>query len=260
LGGERQVQVYRFEDGAGTEACDYVAVEEAVSLFVDGRELVTLLYTPPMALELTLGYMHSEGLISSRDDVSSFAMRKGAVMVELAHGLPRQDTPAVRTLTSGCGGGITFSYPQGLRGMKKVRSAMKVPGGKILELASAFRKKSELFERTGGVHSAAVSDGEGFIAFADDIGRHNAVDKVFGRCLLDGVETEGCIIFTTGRISSEMLVKCAKRGVPIVVSRGAPTSLAVSLARKLGVTVAGFVRGRRMNVYTHPERISLQEG
>jgi FdhD protein len=257
LAGEKQITIRRIIDGAVSEAPDLVALEEAVRLHVGGRELVTLLYTPPMALELALGYMLSEGLIASKEDIKSFSMKRGAIFVELSHELPDTNTPALRTLTSGCGGGITFTYPQGLKDIRVIKSRLVVPWDKIVMLASRFKKGSSLFESTGGVHSAALSDGEDFLAFADDIGRHNAVDKVFGRCLLDGTGMKDKILFTTGRISSEILLKCAKRKVPLIISRGAPTSLALSLGERLGVTVAGFVRGRRMNVYTHPERISF---
>lgn len=257
MSGEKQISLYRIIDGAVSEETDLVAVEEAVRLHVGGRELVTLLYTPPMALELALGYMLSEGIIATREDVSSFSMKRGAIYVELSHGLPEIPSPAVRTLTSGCGGGITFTYPQGIKDIKKMRSGLRVPWDNIVELAARFRKGSPLFEKTGSVHSAALSDGKDLITSADDIGRHNAVDKVFGRCLLDGTGTRDMILFTTGRVSSEILLKCAKRQVPLIVSRGAPTSLALILGEKLGITVAGFVRGRRMNVYTHPERVSL---
>jgi FdhD protein len=257
VAGEKKINLYRIIDGELSEAQDFVALEEAVMLHVNGRELVTLLYTPPMALELALGYMLSEGVISARDDVKSFSMKRGAIFVELSHELPDTSTPALRTLTSGCGGGITFTYPHGLKDIVRIKSDMTVTWEKIEKLGSLFRKGSALFEKTGGVHSAALSDGEEFLAMADDIGRHNAVDKVFGRCLLDGTDMKDNVLFTTGRISSEILIKCAKRGVPLIVSRGAPTSLAVSLAEKLGVTVAGFVRGRRMNVYTHPERVII---
>ena len=257
MGGKREILIYRIDEGRAGEAADFVAREEALTLYVEGRELVTLLHTPLMALELALGYMLSEGLISSREDVSSLSMRHGGVFVELKAGLPESPSPAQRVLTSGCGGGITFSFPQGVGGIKKIKTKLKLPHGRITEMAASFRKASVLFEETGGVHSAALSDGSSFLAFAEDIGRHNAVDKVFGRCLLDGITTADRVLVTTGRISSEILLKCAKRGVPVIVSRGAPTSLAITLAKRLGVTLVGFCRGRRMNVYTHPERVQV---
>ncbi len=252
---KKKVNLIRMEDGVASEVVDSAASEDPLAVYVNGVELVTLLYTPPMALELAVGYMLSEGLITKKADVASVSLKKGGVAVTLARGLPGAETPAARVLTSGCGGGISFTYPQGLKGINKLTSGLTVSHHAITALAGRFRGESRLFTETGGVHSAALSDGLGFIAFAEDIGRHNAVDKVFGRCLMEGIETRDRLLLTTGRISSEILLKAAKRGVPVVVSRGAPTALAVELALRFGVTIAGFVRGRRMNIYTHPERI-----
>ncbi|HEY3348020.1 MAG TPA: formate dehydrogenase accessory sulfurtransferase FdhD [Nitrospirota bacterium] len=254
MSNQREISLYKFDDGTLAQVTDTVAVEEPLAIFINGSELATLLYTPQMSLELALGYLLSEGLISSRDDIASLSMKKGAVFIQLTKSIP-ESSHAGKVITSGCGGGIIFSYPQGVSEIRKVKAGAVAKIDAVLGLASEFRKKSELFEQTGGVHSAALSDGESFVAFADDIGRHNAVDKVLGSCLLAGVSPFGKLLFTTGRVSSEILLKCARQGIPVIISRGAPTSLAVSLGRKLGLTVAGFVRGRRMNIYTHPGRL-----
>ena len=254
--GEKRVFITRFDSGVPSKTEDLVAAEEALTVFADGLEVATLLYTPPMTLELTLGYLFSEGMIKSRDDITSLSIKKGSVFVELKDGVPqKREGGAGKTITSGCGGGVSFIYPQGVQDIKKLKSKRAIPQDKVLELAAQFRKLSELFEKTGGVHSAALSDGKEFIAFAEDIGRHNAVDKVFGKCLLEGINTEDALLFTTGRVSSEILLKCAKRRTPVIVSRSAPTSLSVRLGERLGITVIGFARGRKMNVYTHPERV-----
>jgi len=253
----KKIKLRRIDNVEATETSDVVAVEDSLTIFVDGRELVTLLYTPPMALELAIGYLLSEGLVTAKQDVASLSLKKGGILVSLAGGLPPEASPAARVLTSGCGGGITFTYPQGLRQVKKISTRFTVPHHVIMELAARFRKESSLFEETGGVHSAALSDGTAFLAFAEDIGRHNAVDKVFGKCLMEGIETKDRILLTTGRISSEILLKAVKRKVPVVVSRGAPTSLAVELAERFGITLVGFARGRRMNVYTHQDRVEM---
>jgi FdhD protein len=255
LPGEKRVFITRFDSGAPSKMEDIVATEEALTVFANGLEVATLLYTPPMTLELTLGYLFSEGMIKSRDDVTSLSIKKGSVFVDLRDTPQKREGSAGKTVTSGCGGGVSFIYPQGMQDIKKLKSKRVIPQDKVLELASHFRKISELFEKTGGVHSAALSDGKEFVAFAEDIGRHNAVDKVFGKCLLEGINTEDTLLFTTGRVSSEILLKCAKRRTPVIVSRSAPTSLSVRLGERLGITVIGFARGRRMNVYTHPERV-----
>jgi FdhD protein len=255
LPGEKRVFITRFDSGVPSKTEDLVATEEALTVFANGLEVATLLYTPPMTLELTLGYLFSEGMIKSRDDITSLSIKKGSVFVELKGTLQKREGAAGKIVTSGCGGGVSFIYPQGMQDIKKLKSKRAIPQDKVLELASHFRKISELFEKTGGVHSAALSDGKEFIAFAEDIGRHNAVDKVFGKCLLEGINSEDTLLFTTGRVSSEILLKCARRHTPVIVSRSAPTSLSVRLGERLGITVIGFARGRRMNVYTHPERV-----
>jgi len=257
LDNKEKVKILRVDAGEASWADDAVAAEATLTIYVGGVELLSLLYTPPMAVELALGYLLSEGLIKCKDDVSSLVLRKGSVLVGLNGAVP-VSAPAARVLTSGCGGGITFTYPQGIKQIKKLRSGLTVPHEAVTALANRFRKESSLFEETGGVHSAALSDEAGFLAFAEDIGRHNAVDKVFGKCLMDGIDTRDKILLTTGRISSEILLKAVKRAVPVIVSRGAPTSLAVTLADRLGVTLAGFVRGRRMNIYTHHERVKVK--
>ena len=117
---------------------------------------------------------------------------------------------------------------------------------------------SKLFKSTGGAHAAALCDSDRLLVFKEDIGRHNAVDKAFGECLTNGIETEGKLLLTSGRISSEILLKSVKRGIAILASRSAPTSLAVQFAEKAGLTLVGFVRGKRMNVYSNAQRIKLR--
>jgi len=118
-----------------------------------------------------------------------------------------------------------------------------------------MQRESELYRATGGVHSAALCDNRALLIFSEDIGRHNAIDKIFGKCLIEGIQTDNRVIITSGRISSEILLKIAKRNIPIIVSRSAPTSLAVKLANKLGITLIGFARGKRINIYTNDWRV-----
>ena len=118
-----------------------------------------------------------------------------------------------------------------------------------------MQKKALLFKTTGGVHSAALADSEKLLYFHEDIGRHNAVDKIIGECLLNSTTTDDKGLFTSGRLSSEILLKAAKLKIQLIVSRAAPTSLSIELAETLNITLIGFVRGRRMNIYSHPWRI-----
>jgi FdhD protein len=155
-------------------------------------------------------------------------------------------------ITSGCVGGMTFEKP--LTG-KTLKDGIKIDKDALREIFHDFQKRSELYNMTGCIHSAAVSDGKHLLVVAEDIGRHNAVDKVIGYCVLENIPMRDKIILVSGRLSSEIATKCARWDIPIVVSRAAPTALAVDIAEKRGITMVGFMRGKRLNIYTHPERI-----
>ena len=136
-----------------------------------------------------------------------------------------------------------------------VSADTRVSAQSIIQLTNEVQSMSDLFRSTGGAHAAALCEGDRVLVFKEDIGRHNAVDKVFGECLIKDVETDGKIFLTSGRISSEILLKTVRRGIAIVASRSAPTSLAVQFAEKAGIALVGFVRGRRMNIYSNAYRI-----
>jgi FdhD protein len=155
-------------------------------------------------------------------------------------------------VTSGCAGGISFRRTPSKAALADFFS---VNPETLKGLFRLFQERSSLYRLTGCVHSAALSDGASVLAFAEDIGRHNAVDKVIGRCLLEGIAFEGKVMLVSGRLSSEMASKCSRWGIPVVASRTAPTDLALRIAEESGITVVGFLRGDRMNVYTHPERV-----
>jgi FdhD protein len=138
----------------------------------------------------------------------------------------------------------------------RIDSNLRVTTQEILHLAGQLEQLSGVFKITGGTHSAALCTHDSVIYFYEDIGRHNAVDKMFGRCFLDGVTFDDKFLVFSGRISSEILIKVAKMGMPMIVSRSAPTELAISMAEQLNITVVGFVRGSRLSVYAHRERIA----
>jgi len=161
-----------------------------------------------------------------------------------------------RFITSGCGRGASFYSAADAQGREKVESKIKISTLEVLALANEFQHRSQIHRATGGVHSAALCDTRNIIVLSEDIGRHNAVDKIFGECILNDITTDDHIIITSGRVTSEILLKVAKRNIPIIISKCAPTNLGVRLAADLGVTLVGFVRGKRMNVYTHAERIA----
>ena len=161
-----------------------------------------------------------------------------------------------RTITSGCGRGPVFYNVKDSIDTRVIENdGFSIGYDSILQLMKRFDEKAEVFKKTGGVHSCALGIEGRIEVYHEDIGRHNAMDKVIGHAVKEGLDFGEAVALTSGRISSEMLVKSAKRGIPIIASRSAPTALAVQLAEKLNITLAGFVRGRRLNVYSGFHRI-----
>jgi len=255
--GQFTVRTLRVKGGVPSEADDLVAVEAPLVLKSSGATIVTLMYTPPGAGDLALGYLLSEGVIKSMDDVRAVVLTAGEVDVRLSEEVKLPEPSRTRVLTSGCGGGVSFSQPGGAKGLEPVGPGGRFTHGDISELMKGLGDSSPLFGKTGGTHSAALFCGGTFLTAAEDIGRHNAVDKAIGAALASGADMTVCALGVTGRVSSEILLKCVRAGIPVVVSRGAPTSLAVELAGRFGVTLAGFARGNRFNVYSNEHRIRL---
>lgn len=253
---ERQVTVIR--DGMKETVPDPVTVEAPLTIFLNGEELVTLLCTPEKMDLLALGFLRSEGLLSSLDEIAELRLKEeeGLVEVELkgAGGLAER-LYGRRTITSGCGKGTVFFHALDALRSRPVTGNLKLPAPKVWELMRALQDKAVLFKETGGAHSAAAADREKIIYFCEDIGRHNAVDKIAGQSLVENVSLEDKVLITSGRLSSEILLKAAKLRLPVLLSRSAPTSLSIELAEALNITLVGFVRGRRMNIYTHGRRI-----
>jgi FdhD protein len=242
--------------GRSREAAS-VAREFMLTIFLDGEELVTIMCSPENMKELTAGFLFSEGIISSKEDIKKIEIDEwmGTARVETADGAPKDSRFfSKRLLASGCGGSATF-YDVSDAAALKIDSDMKLLAADVQRLANVFQHRSTLYQATHGLHSAALCEGDKIIIFFEDIGRHNAIDKIFGRCLLDGVSTENRFIVTSGRISSEIIQKIAKRGIPIVVSISVPTNLGIKVADKMGVTLIGLVRGGKMNVYTYETRV-----
>jgi FdhD protein len=254
-----KIPLIRIKDNLPFQTKEVVVREFPLTLFLNGQELVTLLCSPNHLKYLALGFLVSEGLIASREDIKKVLVDEtlGIVRVE-THQKPNDSTDLVfkRFITSGCGRGAAFYSPVDVSGHSKVESKTEISFQQVIALMKEFQHASELYKTTHGVHSAALSDGDKFLIFRDDIGRHNAIDKIFGECLWSGISTDQSVIVTSGRMSSEILFKVAKRGVPILISKSAPTSLSVQTASDLGVTLIGFVRGSRFDVFANDWRIT----
>ncbi len=254
-------RIMRVEQEGAKVMPDMVVREVPLTIYLNGQEFVTLLCTPELLDMLAVGFLRSEGLIGTYRDIISLRVdrERGFVFVETEGGRLAEKLYGKRTITSGCGKGTVFFSVLDSLQSNPVESSLKVSRDEILGLMRDLQEKARLFKLTGGLHSAALGKRDSVLYFCEDIGRHNAVDKIAGLCLRDGVELVDKILVTSGRISSEILVKSAKLGIPVLVSRSAPTSLSIDLAEKLGLTLVGFARGRRFNIYSRLDRILLWE-
>lgn len=230
-----------------------VIEEGQLSIYVNGRELVALMCTPRDPLQLALGFLMNEQFITSYEQVEVEHVCAAGDCVDLWLGIPVWDRPRRAIITSGCGGGLTFADLAARQA--PVSAELQLRADQIGERMTELQTRDSLYARARGVHTAALSDGDDLLVLAEDIGRHNTLDRLRGECLRLGLEPAGMLLLTTGRVSSEMINKAAKMGCPIVASRTSPTSLSIGLAREWNITLCGYVRRRRMNLYTHPERL-----
>ena len=232
---------------------DLVILEYPFTIFIDDEEIITLLCTPKSLKELTIGFLYSEGFIDSIEVVDKIQIdeNKGRAYVSLKlRKIFNEKLQGKRTITSGCGKGTVFYNVLDSFKSKKIENIYPISLESVIQLTREFNNNSELFLSTGGVHSCALCDKDSILYFEEDIGRHNALDKVLGRAFIENVNLTDKFILTSGRISSEMLIKAAKRGIPAIISRSAPTSLAIDMARELNITLIGFAGGEKMNIYT----------
>ena len=239
---------------------DVLVREASITIFYNGRKIVTLLCTPVELMELAIGFLFSEGILSHFEEIKwiSEDPERGIVIV-VGSVENRTGEPVVRVVTSGCGKGA-FLFPSEEQGEDKISIAgISLSSHWISQLIREFYKRSQLYLTTGGVHSCALANEGGIIIFSEDIGRHNALDKVAGKCVMEGIGTKDSIILTTGRVSAEIVFKARRMNATFLISRGAPTDLSVALSKKSGITLIGFCRGERMNIYSHPERVIFRE-
>jgi len=227
-----------------------VPSEMPLTIFINGQETVTILCTPTRLTHLVLGFLYSEGIIASMHDVVSLRVCEDEPIADVRLTKTEYTVPPKRTLTSGCGSGVSFKTQA-----QRVDSDLVVTPEEVLSLMKQLYQQQKLFQLGGGIHSSALCDRKQILVMAEDIGRHNTLDKIMGECLMRGLPTQDCILLTTGRISSEMLLKAARMQTPIVVSRGSPTERAISLGNDLGITVIGYARGSRLSVFSDEERL-----
>lgn len=246
----RKITVDRVNEGTRERAEIDVVREYALTIIVNDIEMAVLACSPAEPEYLAAGFVESQGLIKTRDDIAELNTDMPGV-VRIRTRDESLDVPANLAVTSS-GGRSSRVMDAG----RVNASRITVTAERVFALMDEFDRYSRDFRRTGGVHSAALCNKEKMIVFAEDIGRHNAIERVFGRCLLEGIPVSDLFLITSGRVSYDILLKAVVRNTPVLIARNSPTDLGIGLAEKAGITLLGFVRGTSMNVYTHGWRVT----
>jgi FdhD protein len=266
----RPVDIIRVGSVSAERDDDVSAAEEPLEIRLDGRTFVVTMRTPGADGDLAAGFLLSESIVRDAGEIAGMRhceRDENVLHVTLAGDATGRAAVAMDgrrhvTTTSACGVCGRRSIADLMRNATPVQSAMVVSGGTIAALPTALRSAQRVFAQTGGLHAAGLFDGNGrLLRVAEDVGRHNAVDKVLGAELQRGaVPLAEHILFVSGRTSFEIVQKAVMAGVPVVAAVSAPSSLAIDLARSAHVTLLGFVRQTGFNIYAHPERIEVSKG
>ena len=255
----KTVVIDKLIENEATEVEDVTIEEARLSLYLNGEKAISMMTIPKDQEAHAIGFLMSENVISSIDDVIEIKLSEDGLRVDVSANINEDSLKHLykeKTLTSGCGGGVTGTADSELV-IPFNQTAFKVEPQTIYDEVKIFYKESELYNLTGCVHKAMIYLLDGTTVTAEDIGRHNAIDKAIGKCKLQRLDTTKSILFVSGRLSSEMVTKAVMHRIPVVVSRTAPTYLGVQTAHKHGITLIGFARGRKLNLYTHSGRVDV---
>lgn len=262
-------------DGSTRVRADILAGEEPLEIRLAGAPFSVTMRTPGHDFELVAGFLVSEGVVTARDQIASMDYRAGiaaggerdynVVDVRLARGVTLPDTTMARHVytSSSCGvcGTASIEAVRKTSPYAVSQDSLRLPLEVLLGLPERLRAGQQVFDRTGGVHAAGLFLQGELVCLREDVGRHNAVDKVVGWALLEGrLPATGSVLQVSGRASFELVQKAAMAGIPILSAVSAPSALAVELGAELGVTVIGFNRGESLNAYTHTDRIEAAAG
>ena len=232
-----------------------VIAESLLSLFVNGQELATLMCSPVDQEMLALGFLFNEGVIDSLNEVRLMQANVAYTSIDIFLNRAEFSPPRRMILTSGCGGGISL---QDLTVNQPPLTSDFTTTPEILQARMReLQGEAQLYNAVRGVHTAVLADTEQVLVSAEDVGRHNTIDKIAGKALQQKIDTRDKIMLTSGRISSEMLNKARRMGVPVVASRTAPTSISVELAQMWDICIVGYMRRGSLRVYTHPARLGI---
>jgi FdhD protein len=253
---QKSIQYEQYEFQKWKSLKTEVIVETPVSLTVNGEVWITFMCTPVNLEALSIGFLYNEGIIQAMSEVvdARICEHGDNIDIWLNHEVMQ---PISWKRTSGCTGGVTAVDLLAMPNFSLKENHLKVPSELIGQLIDMLSEVQWLYRETGGVHTSALSDGQKILLSAEDIGRHNTLDKIAGLCLMNDIWPDIRILLTTGRISSEMLQKAAQLNTPILISRTSPSSLSIEMAEKYGITLIGYARNHRFNVYTNTQRVEL---
>jgi FdhD protein len=252
----RKVEIIRIKNNKREEISDIVVRESKLAIFLNGKKLVTLKGSPENYDYLGIGFLYTSGILQKKEDISSMVVDEEQKMFKVK--AKNIYSPLESSLRDSLIPRRSNIEEKLISKLLPAKCFFKVKGGVIFRLMRTMEEKAELFKLTGGVHSCALADKQGsIILFTEDISRYNTIDKILGEAFLKDIPREDTMILTSCRITSDILIKIAFGKVPIIISRAAPTDKAVELAKKTGITLVGFVRDKRMNIYTYPERIEV---
>lgn len=250
--------ITKYHDDTFTEEKDLMAVEFPLTIYINDIEFATLVCTPDYLEDLVIGFLASEGVIRSFNDIKTINIddRSGLCHIESTREInPDFFQFTKRVLSSCCGKSRQFYFQNDMQMSKISNSEITLTPGQVLALQQELQESSDIFKETGGIHNASISSPDGMLLHRGDIGRHNALDKLYGYFLRNKMPVHDKVLVFSGRISSEILTKASKIGVGLVLSKAAPTDLAIKLADDLNITAIGFIRKNSFNVYSHPWRI-----
>jgi FdhD protein len=260
--------IRRYLKGRVEDTGDIVVVEEPLEIRLQGEPFQVLMRLPGLEKELALGFLFTEGIVHSLSEVITVhfcgtatdpLLPPNVVDVSLTDAaLARRGRRHLEVSYSSCGLCAKEAVSEIVTKVPPVQSTLTVSPETLLSLMNRLQEAQTIFRDTGGTHGVALATpGGDFFFHAEDVGRHNAMDKVIGRCLMRHRDLTAMVALLSGRISFEMALKAIRAGIPILAAVSAPTSMALELARELNLTLVGFVRGQRLNIYTHPERIEF---
>ncbi|HEX2770080.1 MAG TPA: formate dehydrogenase accessory sulfurtransferase FdhD, partial [Geobacteraceae bacterium] len=250
-------KIFTYHQGRLEPADPQIVREFPLKLIVNGREIATLIVSPHDLRFLVAGFLRLQGFV---DTVSDFHMLSvcedfGIANVRIKGELPDQLRPV---LTSGCGTGVTFTLENRVKQPDADGRAGTFRPDAVFRLMEGLARQAEGYKSHGGIHSAAVGNDEGdLLLFAEDLGRHNTLDRIAGKALLGSIDLTGTLLVTSGRVSTEMAAKAARLGVALIASRTSPTDMAVNICREAGIILIGYARGGKFTVYNGAERIDL---